>query len=660
MSLSLTNRRHDKAPMPSSSFRSNQWSGSQQHLSQDYHQLQLVHQTTVRKQRSFIETPTTSRPHLTRGLSVGRSSKDIHYLQNRNALRKHSTFVGAKGTSSTKLFHADDLIKKNINACSQLERPPTRSVQAWSSTSSILKSLDKELAQLNGVLVKSKDVRNSITKSGVVDKARHQIANKSANKHKTETGLPANVKATTSSNRLIKSATTTSIATVPSKTCESNKVNLSIVLSHALNESKENDYILCDPGEGEDSEDLSIESEHLEDSNKSEVNLSKDRESVNLSAPQRRALYQSSKFNDQINLSNACQTPPQPQLQNLSPALIVQKRPPLVRAMSAPVRSIDDNSKGSFLANNKRKSRRRKLNARTITCDRDSSSPSSTTRSTHLTNVNNLNFDSKSTNKKILQRSRSVAPDVITLVSLISSEGSDSEKEDCCSSTPSNSDSSSPTRRAPSLRKAGKSVSFQENYPPTFQFASKEYSHMLRRGSIAPLAARIKANRPPTAPPGSIFHTNNNSSNSNSATNTKNMNVENDENDTPPDENQINANNNVTTTTPATANLKKSLEEESSYQYPDYVRSIKERECWKLFQKMSAKGVNITYDTILRGMLTPTEFRQLQKQREMEEAKAQLRENEEMAAINEEQQQQLKNNRKNSPLERIAENLPKN
>lgn len=55
---------------------------------------------------------------------------------------------------------------------------------------------------------------------------------------------------------------------------------------------------------------------------------------------------------------------------------------------------------------------------------------------------------------------------------------------------------------------------------------------------------------------------------------------------------------------------------------PEYVRTIKERECWKLFQKMSKKGVNVTYDTILRGMLTPTEFRQLQRQRELEEAKA--------------------------------------
>jgi len=30
---------------------------------------------------------------------------------------------------------------------------------------------------------------------------------------------------------------------------------------------------------------------------------------------------------------------------------------------------------------------------------------------------------------------------------------------------------------------------------------------MIRRGSIAPLAARIRANRPPTAPPVSIFLT---------------------------------------------------------------------------------------------------------------------------------------------------------
>lgn len=117
--------------------------------------------------------------------------------------------------------------------------------------------------------------------------------------------------------------------------------------------------------------------------------------------------------------------------------------------MSAPVRSFDESSKNAttFLAN-KRKSRRRKLNTRNISCDKGSSD---------LLTTKDLNFDSKTTiNRKVLTRSKSVAPDVITLVSLISSEGSDSEKEDC-SLTPHNLHSGSPIRRAPSLRKTGKS-----------------------------------------------------------------------------------------------------------------------------------------------------------------------------------------------------------
>lgn len=165
---------------------------------------------------------------------------------------------------------------------------------------------------------------------------------------------------------------------------------------------------------------------------------------------------------------------------------------------------------------------------------------------------------------------------------------------------------------------------------------------MLRRGSIAPLAARIKSNRPPTAPPVSIFHTSNCNKISKSTTDMH----ESDETSVLVDENQ---NDEV-----PVATVKKPLEEES-YQYPEYVRSIKERECWKLFQKMSAKGVNITYDTILRGMLTPTEFRQLQKQRELEEAKA-LKESEELAAISEEPAK----SKKTISIDRLSENLLKN
>lgn len=37
--------------------------------------------------------------------------------------------------------------------------------------------------------------------------------------------------------------------------------------------------------------------------------------------------------------------------------------------------------------------------------------------------------------------------------------------------------------------------------------------------------------------------------------------------------------------------------------------SVKEKLCWDMYCKMSDKGINVSYDTILRGMLTPTEYR---------------------------------------------------
>lgn len=48
-------------------------------------------------------------------------------------------------------------------------------------------------------------------------------------------------------------------------------------------------------------------------------------------------------------------------------------------------------------------------------------------------------------------------------------------------------------------------VSFQENDKLSTEQAQRELPTMLRRASIAPLAAKIRSNRPPTAPPGSIF-----------------------------------------------------------------------------------------------------------------------------------------------------------
>lgn len=57
-----------------------------------------------------------------------------------------------------------------------------------------------------------------------------------------------------------------------------------------------------------------------------------------------------------------------------------------------------------------------------------------------------------------------------------------------------------------------------------------------------------------------------------------------------------------------------------SLTFPEYVRSIKEKECWLLFQKMVNKGISVTYETILRGVLTPSEFRAVErKQKEIVE-----------------------------------------
>lgn len=64
---------------------------------------------------------------------------------------------------------------------------------------------------------------------------------------------------------------------------------------------------------------------------------------------------------------------------------------------------------------------------------------------------------------------------------------------------------------------------------------------------------------------------------------------------------------------------------DSSTIYPEYVRSIKEKECWLLFQKMVKKGITVSYETILRGMLTPSEVRAVEKkQKEIVERQASI------------------------------------
>lgn len=52
------------------------------------------------------------------------------------------------------------------------------------------------------------------------------------------------------------------------------------------------------------------------------------------------------------------------------------------------------------------------------------------------------------------------------------------------------------------------------------------------------------------------------------------------------------------------------------------LQTPKEQECYRLFLKMSKKGLAVSYDTILRGMLTPTELRVLQKKQSRQQSTA--------------------------------------
>lgn len=73
---------------------------------------------------------------------------------------------------------------------------------------------------------------------------------------------------------------------------------------------------------------------------------------------------------------------------------------------------------------------------------------------------------------------------------------------------------------------------------------------------------------------------------------------------------------------------------DESITYPEYVRSIKEKECWLLFQKMVNKGIAVSYETIMRGMLTPTEVRAVEKkQKEITERQASLELDTEVGAV---------------------------
>ncbi|XP_059619248.1 uncharacterized protein LOC132263482 [Phlebotomus argentipes] len=283
------------------------------------------------------------------------------------------------------------------------------------------------------------------------------------------------------------------------------------------------------------------------------------------------------------------------------------QRPPLVRAMSAPIRPTAEPPQ------NRRKTARRRKFGRDREENLLMSSRKSLERQDAVTNdtspARNSQGSSKITERKgssVISGARSsIGCDIVTLVSLLSSGGSDSEREDNGQSGTGKSEKI--VVRPPSLKKTGKSVSFQDNDADLFPSPPKDFSSMFRRGSVAPLAARIRSNRPPTAPPGSIFITDYDKGCGDDLMSLKKA-------PAAPAKNTF-----AKVTSKAIIEDKCSSNEDE--QSPDNLKTAKERECWKLFQKMTNRGISVSYDTILRGMLTPTELRMIQKKQELENAK---------------------------------------
>ncbi|XP_055310603.1 uncharacterized protein LOC129573715 [Sitodiplosis mosellana] len=336
-----------------------------------------------------------------------------------------------------------------------------------------------------------------------------------------------------------------------------------------------------------------------------------------------------------------------------------ETRPRLIRAMSAPIRPnpppeaqdkvIATNANGQMQSGSKRRLRRKKIApieidsfslkiaqsqpyASKLVSQRtfDEQRPSTA----KAINIHPLKSSAKPPKPILQPRNKSAMHgcEIVTLVSLLSPGASDSEKEDY-----SNGGNDSPNEKStPSLRKVGKSVSFQDDDSLCDDDPVIDLPSVLRRASLAPLAAKIRLNRPPTAPPGSIFHKSIAIS-ENSAMSGDNKVAAGGATET--SESKVHTilpfghpNGGEISKVPidivnATVPMRKPSIDilDPTTIYPEYVRSIKEKECWLLFQKMVKKGIAVSYETILRGMLTPSEVRAVEKkQKEIVERQASI------------------------------------
>ncbi|XP_055607493.1 AF4/FMR2 family member lilli-like isoform X2 [Uranotaenia lowii] len=316
------------------------------------------------------------------------------------------------------------------------------------------------------------------------------------------------------------------------------------------------------------------------------------------------------------------------------------RRPPLVRAMSAPIRPVDDNSK--FLQSSKKKLRKKRaLRERDelYECDEDDFDED-TLRNNAVNNGNGKNHPAAlppgSRARSVLgtTTTTTTACDIETLVSLLSSGGSDSEKEDTVPPDldgPNAIGTSALKCKAPMLKKSGKSVSFQESdlKPPVS--LNRDYyptGQHRKPPSLQPIANRIRRSQQLANTLSAFQRKEIKKSPSEESKSDEDKDHPSSGSDDPiPKEKSSTtstpSNNSTTTTKPSNGSSTVSGQQKQQQNGSTDLSTTttgdgqtpKERECYRLFQKMATKGLSVSYDTILRGMLTPTELRVLQKQR---------------------------------------------
>lgn len=261
-----------------------------------------------------------------------------------------------------------------------------------------------------------------------------------------------------------------------------NRLNLNIFLSHGTASNQHDQDI--------NSSDVESPSESIIYLNKENNNNKKEQESSTIAATTTTTATSTNQTNNNktstaiTKRSTSTTSELQPQSQPMTQT--IRSRPPLVRAMSAPIRPLDDSSK---ILQGRKKLRRKKVTAR----ERDDfldnhrqSSPPLTEFSEDRNNNGDILYEDDEDDtflnvssdenkmkmrptKKGMPRARSaLGCDIVTLVSLLSSGGSDSEKEETNNKTDTinNNNAAQITNiiankiRAPMLRKTGKSGEF--------------------------------------------------------------------------------------------------------------------------------------------------------------------------------------------------------